>query len=131
MEKPIEIKGSVYEVLFDRVLAIHTLAGYQFQGWQGWPRLNEFYPCDMKGDYLVCDENNCLMEFVCDKGSHPCTGGGIAGDHEKAFALMRKEFGLTLEKDVDAASSMTYPGHRRRYYKVNKMPAGDGFRWVL
>lgn len=114
----IEIKGSYLEVLFDLINMIYTRHRFSRQGWDGWPSLNEYYPSHLVGNFIVTDENNYFEEFRSSIGSHPVLGSGFNGNHGKAWAELTRMLGLELVDDLDGANFLTYPGHRKRYWKI-------------
>ena len=116
--KSLKIKGSIYEVLFDKILNVYRKHGYSVSGWHGWPTLNHYYFCKEHGDYILTDENDNLMSFTSHIGNHPCLDSGIMGNSASAFAETKEVLGLKLVKDDDASSSFTYPGHRVRQWKI-------------
>lgn len=112
------IKGTIYEVLFDKILSVYREHGYKVSSWDGWPTLNPYGSCNAHGDYLLTDENDNLMKFASHLGNHPCLGTGSMGDSALAFAEIKEALGLQLVDDFDASSSFTYPGHRIRQWKI-------------
>jgi hypothetical protein len=121
-----EIKGSYIEKLFDLICGVYLKHGFKRQGWQGWPSLNEYYPSHIPGNFLVTDEHDYLSEFRSPDGSHPILGSGMIGDNAGAWAEISGLLGLELADDLDGANFLTYPGHRKRYYRITAAEyAGD------
>lgn len=112
------IQGSYVEKLFDLICRVYRKHGFTTQGWQGCPRLNEYYPSHLPGNFLVTDENDYLAEFRSPDGSHPILGSGWVGDHSAAWAEISGLLGLELADDIDGANFLTYPGHRKRYWRI-------------
>jgi hypothetical protein len=122
-----EIKGSYIEKLFDLICGVYLKHGFKRQGWQGWPSLNEYYPSHIPGNFLVTDEHDYLSEFRSPDGSHPILGSGMIGDNAGAWAEISGLLGLELADDIDGANFLTYPGHRKRYYRITN--AGYAGEW--
>jgi hypothetical protein len=124
-----EIKGSYIEKLFDLICGVYRKHGFERQGWQGWPSLNEYYPSHLSGNFLVTDENDFLDEFRSPDGSHPVLDGGMSGDYRAAWAEISGLLGLELADDIDGANFLTYPGHRKRYYRITAAEYAGEWVW--
>lgn len=117
------IEGTYLSELFDEVRRILAKWGYDlFTDWRGWKDLNHYYGYGEEGNFLIFEENHILVGFTSGLGSHPLMGScaipaGI--DYAGLFQELVETFHLTLDKDVDASSPMTYEGHRKLYYRIN------------
>jgi hypothetical protein len=123
----IEIKGSYLEELFNLIGSVYSKHGFERRGWSGWPSLNEYYPSHLAGNFIVTDENNYFEEFRSSHGSHPALGGGLTGDHSKAWPEFVQVLGLELADDLDGYNMLTYRGHRKRYWLITNPRYSGGF----
>jgi hypothetical protein len=115
-----QVAGTSLEKLFDRIREIRIDHGAKkTDDWRGWPNLNKYHPSPYLGNYLVTSEYDRLMYFCSQYGKHEIGHPGIFGDEEAVFATLQKELALELTADLDGFNSLTYKGHRVKYWKIN------------
>ena len=114
----VNIKGSYLEKLFDLVFEVYSKHGSKIsRNWTDWPRLNQYYPSEILGNYIETTEDDSLKRFCNGDGSH-CIYGScpVVGDDAAALKELKEVLGLILVSDED--KSKFYPGHRIRTWQI-------------
>jgi len=120
------IKGSYLEELFDLVFEVYSKHGSQISSnWTGWPRLNQYYPSEIPGNYIETTEHDSPKRFCNGDGSHELYGTRpVIGDDAAALKELKEVLGLILISDKD--ESRFYPGHRIRTWQITVQLQGNG-----
>ena len=67
----VNIKGSYLEELFDLVFEVYSKHGSEIsRNWTDWPRLDQYYPSEILGNYIETTEDDSLKRFCNGDGSH-------------------------------------------------------------